>query len=119
MMLLTAAALTLFASFFLGVAVGSPTGHTVRLPARGQAGLENVQLPQEAQCAVCPEEIETDGGTATLTFDQATNDGITMCIYSESSGTEIVCPYVTDTGELNGTVQYCPQTVALEDCVNS
>ncbi|KAG1745030.1 uncharacterized protein EDB91DRAFT_1080547 [Suillus paluster] len=117
-MQLTVATLTLLASFFLGVAVGSPTRRAAKPPARGQARSINVQLLREVQCAVCPEDIETNDGTATLASDQGTNDGITMCIYDESSGT-IVCPYVTDTGELNGTVEYCPQTVALEDCVNS
>ncbi|KAG1748128.1 hypothetical protein EDB19DRAFT_245003 [Suillus lakei] len=117
MMLLTVAVLTLFASFF-SVAVGIPNRHAARLAARGRAGLGIVRLPRVAQCAICPEDIETDGGTATLVFDQGT-DGITMCTYEESSGTEIVCPYVTDTGELNGTVEYCPETVALGDCVSS
>ncbi|KAG2064744.1 hypothetical protein BDR04DRAFT_1109638 [Suillus decipiens] len=117
MILLTFAALILFTSF-LGVAVGIPNRHAG--PAvRGRAGLGIVRLPREAQCAVCPEDIETNGGTAALAFEQGSTDGITMCTYKESSGTEIVCPYVTDTGELNGTVEYCPQTTALGNCVNN
>lgn len=116
MILLTVAALTLFASF-ISVAVGIPNRHLGR-GVRGRARLGIVRLPREAQCAICPENIETDGGTATLVFDQGSTYGITTCTYEENSGTEIICPYVTDTGELNGTVEYCPQTIALGDCVS-
>ncbi|KAG1858524.1 hypothetical protein F4604DRAFT_1183875 [Suillus subluteus] len=94
MMLLTVAVLTLFASF-LSVAVGVPNRHAAKLAIRGRAGFGIVRLPREAQCAICPEDIKIDGGTATLVFDQGSTDGITMCTYEESSSTEIVCPYVT------------------------
>ncbi|OAX39834.1 hypothetical protein K503DRAFT_51891 [Rhizopogon vinicolor AM-OR11-026] len=114
-MLLTSS-FSLFASFCLGVALGSlPTPLSAKLLARRQAGSDNIQ---EFQCAVCPEDIETDAGTAALAFDQGTDQGITMCTYEESSGAEIVCPYVTDTGDLNSTVTYCPETIALTNCVN-
>ncbi|KAG1758338.1 hypothetical protein EDD22DRAFT_197994 [Suillus occidentalis] len=116
MILLTVAALILCASF-ISVAVGIPSRHLGRA-VRGRARLGVARLPREAQCAICPEDIETDGGTATLVFDKGSTYGITTCTYEENSGTEIICPYVTDTGELNGTVEYCPQTIALGDCVS-
>ncbi|KAG2364773.1 hypothetical protein BDR07DRAFT_1482099 [Suillus spraguei] len=118
MILLTFAALILF-TFFLGVAVGVPNRHAG--PAvRGRAILGIIRLPREAQCAVCPEDIEQ----MAVLQRSSLNKGLLMgslCArdYKESSGTEIVCPYVTDTGELNGTVEYCPQTTALGDCVNN
>jgi hypothetical protein len=78
MMLLTVTILTLFASF-LGVAVGVPNRGAAKSTARGRAGSGTVRLSREAQCAVCPEDIETDGGTATLVFYQETTYGITTC----------------------------------------
>ncbi|KAG1824651.1 uncharacterized protein BJ212DRAFT_1321641 [Suillus subaureus] len=118
MVLLAVAVLTLPASF-LSIAVAIPNRHAAKPAVRGRAGFGIVRLPREAHCAICPEDIKTNGGTATLVFDQGSTDGITMCTYKESSSTDIICPYVTDTGELNGAVKYCPQTVALGDCVNS
>ncbi|KAG2346088.1 hypothetical protein BDR05DRAFT_959658 [Suillus weaverae] len=93
-MLLTVAALIFFASF-LSVAVGIPNRHAAGPAVRGRAKLGIVRLPRGARCAICPEDIDVDGGTATLVFDQGSTYGITMCTYEESSGTEIVCPYVT------------------------
>jgi len=107
---------SLFASFCVGVALGSPLAS--KHLAHKRAGSENVQEAQ-LECATCSEDIDTDGGVATLAFVQGSDSGITMCIYEESSGTEIICPYVTDTGILNGSVTYCPQTTALTNCVNS
>jgi hypothetical protein len=78
MMLLTVTILTLFASF-LGVAVGVPNRGAAKSTARGRAGSGTVRLSREARCAVCPEDIETDGGTATLVFYQETTYGITTC----------------------------------------
>jgi len=107
-MLLT---VSLFAPLYLSVVLsGIPTPLAARRLPRGQAGSKNAR---ESQCAVCPGDIETDSGAAYLAFDQATNEGITMCTsvvlsvlhfstfihhrvsYKESSGTEIICPYVT------------------------
>ena len=73
-MLLT---VSLFAPLYFSVALsGVPTPLAARRLPRGQAGSKNAR---ESQCAVCPEDIETDSGAAYLAFDQATNEGITMC----------------------------------------
>jgi len=74
MLLLT---VSLFASFCLGVTLDSPLAS--KHLARKRAGSENVQEAQ-LECAVCPEDIDTDGGVATLAFVQGSDDGITMCM---------------------------------------
>lgn len=98
--------------------MGIPDRNTAKHAARGQAVSGIVQLPREDKCAVCPEDIEADGSTAKLVFYQESY-GVTVCDYEESSGKEFDCPYVTDTGELNGSLEYCPQTVDLIDCTSS